>query len=332
MGNHNKSKNQQLGALKNQIDFLKAIINGDLSFNLGDEKFPLPTQEPEKELRIALAGILSEKDKYRDLFENAPAGYAILDASFHLTEINERGKKLLSIEEDVAGKLFSDFIAEKDLEPFQFFLKGLKAGKDDEESRVTLKNASGVFAFRGVACGVDEKKEQLYRIMFFNTSCAEKTKSEQSNNGNSTETEVLSLDGAPASSPKKVTTDEVLGKLTVLITDDDEIARVYLGELLRNKCKTLLYAKNGKEAVEYIVDGVHVDLVLMDIKMPIMDGYSATIKIKEVNKDIIIVAQTAYALASDREKALAAGCNDYLAKPLVKEDLFSVIEKFFKRA
>jgi CheY-like chemotaxis protein len=67
----------------------------------------------------------------------------------------------------------------------------------------------------------------------------------------------------------------------------------------------------------------------MDIKMPVMDGYSATIKIKELSKQVVVVAQTAYALASDREKALAAGCDDYLAKPLMKKDLFSVIVKFF---
>jgi CheY-like chemotaxis protein len=66
----------------------------------------------------------------------------------------------------------------------------------------------------------------------------------------------------------------------------------------------------------------------MDIKMPVMDGYDATQKIREFNKKVIIIAQTAYALAGDREKAIEAGCNDYISKPVKKEDLMALIEKY----
>ena len=125
-------------------------------------------------------------------------------------------------------------------------------------------------------------------------------------------------------------TDKILDKLTVLVADDDEVARIFLSELLEGKCKKVLFAKNGKEAVELYQTNDRIDMVLMDIKMPVMDGYSATIKIKEMDKKAVIIAQTAFALARDREKALAAGCDEYLAKPLLKKDLFSVIEKFFK--
>jgi PAS domain S-box-containing protein len=121
---------------------------------------------------------------------------------------------------------------------------------------------------------------------------------------------------------------ELINYLTVLVAEDDEPARVYLSELLNGNCKKLFFAKNGREAVE-IYSEEKPDLVLMDIKMPVMDGYSAAIKIKGMDENAMIIAQTAYALAGDREKALAAGCSDYLAKPVLKEDLLAMICKHF---
>jgi CheY-like chemotaxis protein len=68
----------------------------------------------------------------------------------------------------------------------------------------------------------------------------------------------------------------------------------------------------------------------MDIKMPEMDGYEATMRIRQFNKDVIIIAQTAFALAGDRNKAIEAGCNDYIPKPISQELLTLLIEKHFK--
>jgi len=72
-------------------------------------------------------------------------------------------------------------------------------------------------------------------------------------------------------------------------------------------------------------------LVLMDIKMPIMDGYEATRQIRLFNKDVVIIAQTAFALTGDREKAIAAGCNDYISKPIKKNELMVLVQKYFKK-
>ncbi|HKJ78664.1 MAG TPA: response regulator, partial [Prolixibacteraceae bacterium] len=71
-----------------------------------------------------------------------------------------------------------------------------------------------------------------------------------------------------------------------------------------------------------------LDLILMDLKMPKLDGINATKKIREFNKKIPIIAQTAYALAGDKEKALDAGCNDYISKPINKEELIGKIGNF----
>ena len=132
--------------------------------------------------------------------------------------------------------------------------------------------------------------------------------------------------------PKKPATtskDKVLQRLTVLVAEDDEVGRIYLKQMLDGKCKKMFYAKNGKEAVDIYRKNPEIDLILMDIKMPVMDGYSATIKIRSIDYNVKIVAQTAYALSGDREKAIAAGCDDYITKPLSKETLMSTIDKYF---
>ena len=124
--------------------------------------------------------------------------------------------------------------------------------------------------------------------------------------------------------------EEVLKKLSILVAEDDKIGRVYLQQLLDNKCRKLIFAENGFEAVNLYRKHKKFDVVLMDIKMPVMDGYSATIKIKELDESAYIIAQTAYALEGDREKALAVGCEGYLTKPLNKTLLIQKITERFQ--
>jgi len=69
----------------------------------------------------------------------------------------------------------------------------------------------------------------------------------------------------------------------------------------------------------------------MDIQMPDLNGYEATREIREFNEEVIIIAQTAYALTGDKVKALEAGCNDYIAKPVNKDDLYALIQKYFSK-
>lgn len=120
-----------------------------------------------------------------------------------------------------------------------------------------------------------------------------------------------------------------LDNLTLLIAEDDETSQLYLNALLRKKFKTILFANNGKEAVEMCKSNNKIDVVLMDIKMPIMSGYEATNKIREFNEELVIIAQTAYALEGDRQKVFEAGCNDYLAKPIKNEELLKILDSYF---
>jgi signal transduction histidine kinase/CheY-like chemotaxis protein len=119
--------------------------------------------------------------------------------------------------------------------------------------------------------------------------------------------------------------------LKILIAEDDEISEILLDEGLKSLAGEIVKAKTGVDAVEACHQHSDIDLVLMDIQMPKMDGYEATRKIREFDKDVVIIAQTAYGLSGDHEKAIEAGCNDYISKPISKVKLFALIEKYFRK-
>ncbi len=118
-----------------------------------------------------------------------------------------------------------------------------------------------------------------------------------------------------------------LENLKILIVEDDEISNSFLSQTLQKISKEVLHEKAGVEAIEACRNNPDLDLVLMDIRMPGMDGLEATRQIRQFNKDVIIIAQTAYAFAGDREKALEAGCNDYISKPIIKTLMYELIKK-----
>ncbi len=113
----------------------------------------------------------------------------------------------------------------------------------------------------------------------------------------------------------------------ILVVEDDDISFDHMNIILDTISKHTVRAKNGKDAVEYIKNNSDTELVLMDIKLPIMSGTDATREIRKFNKDVIIIAQTAYGLSGDSQMAFDAGCNDYISKPINKERLFDLIEK-----
>lgn len=116
----------------------------------------------------------------------------------------------------------------------------------------------------------------------------------------------------------------------ILIAEDVESNFLYLKAVLSKLNANIFWAKNGTEAVEICDGGNAIDLIFMDLQMPEMNGYEATQILKKKYPDMPIVAQTAFAMSDDREKALDAGCDDYLAKPIKSKDLLSVVEKFLK--
>jgi PAS domain S-box-containing protein len=118
--------------------------------------------------------------------------------------------------------------------------------------------------------------------------------------------------------------------LKILIVEDDAPSEMLLSIEVEKYNREILKAKNGFEAVEICRNNPDIDLILMDIQMPVMNGYEATKKIRQFNKEVIIIAQTALAQSDDREKCLNAGCNDYVSKPILKIELFALMYKYFK--
>jgi CheY-like chemotaxis protein len=121
--------------------------------------------------------------------------------------------------------------------------------------------------------------------------------------------------------------DYELNSLKILIAEDEEISDLYISIVIKKITREILHAKTGVEAVEYCRNNPDIDAVLMDIKMPEMDGYEATRLIRKFNKYVFIVAQTAYGLNGDREKAIEAGCNDYITKPVNKDLLLGKLKQ-----
>lgn len=118
---------------------------------------------------------------------------------------------------------------------------------------------------------------------------------------------------------------------SILVAEDEEINFFIIETFLQKiiKCKfELLHVTDGRQAVEICQNNPNISLVFMDIKMPIMDGYSATLKIKEIHPNLPVVAQTAYSREEDKKRALSSGCDDFLSKPLNEEKLTEIIEKY----
>ncbi len=121
-----------------------------------------------------------------------------------------------------------------------------------------------------------------------------------------------------------------LSDCSVLVVEDDVHSRLYISTILEGQCRQLHYALNGQQALEKLRDNnVKIDLILMDLKMPEMDGFEASRKIRAIDPDVKIIAQTAYAMEGDQQKALKAGCNDYISKPFKKNDLLLKMKSVF---
>ncbi len=130
---------------------------------------------------------------------------------------------------------------------------------------------------------------------------------------------------------EKLQIDPEVSGLKVLIVEDDKISDLLILKLLKKISHSVLHSETGVEAIEICRNNPDLDLVLMDIKMPDMNGYEATRQIRQFNKEVVIIAQTAFGLSGDREKAIEAGCNDYIAKPINKAKLLLLVQKYFKK-
>jgi PAS domain S-box-containing protein len=118
---------------------------------------------------------------------------------------------------------------------------------------------------------------------------------------------------------------------TILIAEDEEVNYSLLDTILKPTGVCILHAKTGFEAIRFCTAETRINLVLMDVKMPDLDGLEATRRIKNVRKNLPIIAQTAYAMSTDEENCLRAGCDDYISKPLRIDEMLKKIDHYIKQ-
>ena len=117
----------------------------------------------------------------------------------------------------------------------------------------------------------------------------------------------------------------------VLVVDDIEVNNFYISEILKSIDVDCVCATSGSEAIEKCKKDPAIQLILMDIQMPDMDGVETLQEIKKIRPSLPIIAQTAYALIGDREKFLSLGCDDYLSKPIDPELLKKTVKKYLSK-
>lgn len=128
-----------------------------------------------------------------------------------------------------------------------------------------------------------------------------------------------------------MTTEEnLLKNLKILVVEDDLVTIDFIETVLKDEVNELVVVKTGVQAIEALKEHNDIDLILMDLKLPVMNGFNAVKIIRETNKDIPIIAETAFAFPDDRMKSLEAGCNDYISKPFKRGELIDIILKNIK--
>jgi PAS domain S-box-containing protein len=139
--------------------------------------------------------------------------------------------------------------------------------------------------------------------------------------------------------PVKLTQSENIKKngakqskqLKVLIVEDDEASCQFLKKITEEYARDIITVETGKGAIDICRSNPDIDLILMDVQISGGNGYQTTKIIREFNKEVIIIAQTAFALTGDREKSIEAGCNDYISKPIKKQILLKLIQSHFSK-
>lgn len=141
-------------------------------------------------------------------------------------------------------------------------------------------------------------------------------------------------------SPRQIETEQQLptndeeivfgpSNLKIIVVEDDAISAQFLGLVLSEISNTIIFAKNGIETIELLKKHPDTNIILMDMKMPKMGGLEATKQIRKFNDEVFIIAQTAFAKDGYREKALSAGCNEFLLKPIEKIKVHEIIASNF---
>ena len=139
--------------------------------------------------------------------------------------------------------------------------------------------------------------------------------------------EMVDQENLPSNKEETVALSDKIENATILVTDDDEVTHKYFEDILKDKSVNILIAKTGKEAIELCKQHRNIQIVFMDIRMPVMDGYTAAQYIKEIKSEMPIVAQTAFALEKEK-KEFGDIFDEYITKPVGKNTLLRTLNHF----
>ena len=117
---------------------------------------------------------------------------------------------------------------------------------------------------------------------------------------------------------------------TILVVDDEPVNRLYFNALFKPLNYNIIEGENGKVAVDLFRDNPEIDLVIMDIKMPVMTGVEATRIIKDFDPEVPLIVVSAMTMANEGLEAIEAGADRYMSKPVKREDLLSVVKRYMK--
>jgi CheY-like chemotaxis protein len=138
-------------------------------------------------------------------------------------------------------------------------------------------------------------------------------------------------DNGRPTSPSNIDQQDALRGMRILLAEDGPDNQRLIAFILRKSGANVTVVENGEQAVKAVdeasSDGTPFDAILMDMQMPVMDGYNATRRLRELNHNEYIVALTAHAMASDRDKCLATGCNEYASKPIDRSALIQLLKR-----
>lgn len=118
---------------------------------------------------------------------------------------------------------------------------------------------------------------------------------------------------------------------TILIVEDDDISLEFLTELLMPSKVKIVTAQDGQAAIDSCRDNTSIDLVLMDVRLPKINGREAMLEIKKIRPELPVIAQTAFAMSGDKEKYLDSGFDDYVSKPIIMDEILTKISKFLSK-
>jgi PAS domain S-box-containing protein len=276
------------------LDFQGLCEAKNIAFHLEipDQKKDVIILSDKQLLRKAMRHLLNNALKFTNKGVIS-FGYSLQESNLRLF-VKDTG---IGIDDDAMEKIFEAFVYEE---------SGLT--RKYEGSGLGLTIANGIINLLGGNISVDSEKGKGSAFYFSlpNMLSGDEIKSE-----------------TPAIMPV-----EISEKPLILIAEDEDSNYNYVNTVLIKAGFDTIRASNGNEAISACTQNHEINLILMDLKMPKMDGFEATRIIKKHRPAIPVIATTAYALTGDRELALEAGCSDYLAKPFEKADLLNLINQY----